>query len=58
MKPLRRLARLARGAARKGGILQQDVDRPNGEPARLAASSQRPGLSQRRIGGWNRSFHE
>ena len=26
----------ARGAARKGGILEQDVERPSGEPARMA----------------------
>jgi hypothetical protein len=27
---------LPRGAGRKEGILQQDVDRPSGEPDRLA----------------------
>jgi toxin HigB-1 len=36
-KPPRRQARRARGAGRKGGILEQDVDRPSGEPARRQA---------------------
>ena len=36
-KPPRRQTRRARGAARKGGILEQDVDRPSGVPARRQA---------------------
>ena len=34
-------ARQVRRAAREGGILEQDVDRPNGESDRLAASHSR-----------------
>ncbi|MGQ0811385.1 MAG: hypothetical protein ACT4OO_09195 [Nitrospiraceae bacterium] len=58
-KPWRRHARRARGAAKKEGILAQDVDRPTERRApRLAAETQRPGSSQRRVGGWSRSLHE
>jgi hypothetical protein len=35
--------------AKKGGILEQDVDRLSGEPASLAVLIQRPGSSQRRV---------
>jgi hypothetical protein len=31
---------LARGGARKGGILEQDVDRLSGEPGRIETSGQ------------------
>lgn len=34
--------------------LQQSVDRPSGESARLAAPKSRPTLSQRHIGSCNR----
>jgi hypothetical protein len=36
--------RRARGAGRKGGILEQDVNRPSGEPARLGAVKHAPKL--------------
>ena len=36
-KPLRRLARRARGAAREGGVLKEYVDRLSSEPAQPAA---------------------
>ena len=41
---------------RKGGILEQDVDRLSGEPASLAAEKERSGLSQRRGDGWSRAI--
>jgi hypothetical protein len=44
-------ARQARGAVREGGILEQDVDRPSGEPAWLDAGPPRPGASPPRLRG-------
>mgnify|MGYP007037744220 CR=1 FL=1 len=38
--------------------LKQYVAVTRGEPARVAATSARPGLSQQRLGGCSRSVHE
>ncbi len=47
-EPVRRPC-LARGAVRKGAILEQDVDRPSGEPAcREACAAANPRLQQKR----------
>lgn len=42
----------------KGGILEQDVDRLSGEPARLHTGTSCTGLSQWRIRDCSRSGHE
>ena len=47
--------------SREGGreaYSRQYVDRLSGEPARLAAERQRPGLSEQRIRDCSRSVHE
>ena len=57
-KPLRRHVRRARGARKKGGILET-VCRPTEWRARpLAARSSQPGLSQQRIGGCSRNLRK
>ena len=38
--------------------LKQYVEAARGEPARLAVHKSRPGLSERRIRGCSRIFHE